>query len=62
MLDDCAVYDIQENLSLVVGTDFVRGTNFTLFREHYLDDFDMGYYLVVAISVILLRWVQYLWV
>jgi thiamine-monophosphate kinase len=46
--DDCAVYDIQGNLSLVVGTDFVRGTNFTLFRELYLDYFDIGYYLVVA--------------
>jgi thiamine-monophosphate kinase len=46
--DDCAVYDIQENLSFVVGTDFVRGTYFTLFRELYLDYFDIGYYLVVA--------------
>ena len=46
--DDCAVYDLPGNLSLVVGMDFVRGTKFTLFREGYLNYFDLGYYLVVA--------------
>jgi thiamine-monophosphate kinase len=46
--DDCAVYDLPGNLSLVVGMDFVRGTKFTLFQEGYLDYFDVGYYLVVA--------------
>ena len=46
--DDCAVYDLPSNLSLVVGMDFVRGTKFTLFREGYLNYFDLGYYLVVA--------------
>src|SRR6266849_8944746 len=46
--DDCAVYDIYDNLSLVVGTDFVRGTNFKLFQEGYLNYFDLGYYLVAA--------------
>jgi thiamine-monophosphate kinase len=46
--DDCAVYDLPGNLSLVVGMDFVRGTKFTLFRENYLSYFDIGYYLVVA--------------
>jgi thiamine-monophosphate kinase len=46
--DDCAVYDLPGNLSLVVGMDFVRGTKFTLFQEGYLDYFDIGYYLVVA--------------
>lgn len=46
--DDCAAYDLPGNLSLVVGMDFVRGTNFILFQEGYLDYFDVGYYLVVA--------------
>lgn len=46
--DDCAVYDLPGNLSLVVGMDFVRGTKFTLFQEGKLNYFDIGYYLVVA--------------
>jgi thiamine-monophosphate kinase len=46
--DDCAVYNLPGNLSLVVGMDFIRGTKFTLFREQYLNYFDIGYYLVVA--------------
>ncbi len=46
--DDCAVYNIVGKLSLVVGMDFIRGTKFTLFREGYLNYFDIGYYLVVA--------------
>jgi thiamine-monophosphate kinase len=46
--DDCAVYNLPGNLSLVVGTDFVRGTQFVLFQEGYLNYFDIGYYLVVA--------------
>ena len=46
--DDCAVYNLPGNLSLVVGMDFIRGTKFTLFRERYLNYFDIGYYLVVA--------------
>ncbi len=46
--DDCAVYDLPGNLSLVVGMDFIRGTKFTLFREKYLNYFDIGYYLVIA--------------
>lgn len=46
--DDCAIYDLPGNLSLVVGMDFVRGPNFLLFQEKQLDFFDIGYYLVVA--------------
>jgi thiamine-monophosphate kinase len=46
--DDCAVYDFPGNLSLVIGMDFVRGPGFVLFQEHYLNYFDLGYYLVVA--------------
>jgi len=46
--DDCAIYDLPGNLSLVVGTDFIRGTGFILFQEQYLNYFDIGYYLVIA--------------
>ncbi|HLZ57883.1 MAG TPA: thiamine-phosphate kinase [Ktedonosporobacter sp.] len=46
--DDCAVYDLPGNLSLVIGSDFVRGTGFALFQEGLLSYFDIGYYLVVA--------------
>jgi thiamine-monophosphate kinase len=46
--DDCAVYDLPGNLSLVIGTDFIRGTGFILFQRHYLSYFDIGYYLVIA--------------
>lgn len=46
--DDCAVYDLPGNLSLVIGSDFVRGTGFALFQEDLLSYFDIGYYLVVA--------------
>lgn len=46
--DDCAVYDLPGNLSLVVGTDFIRGTGFILFEKGLLDYFDIGYYLVIA--------------
>ena len=46
--DDCAVYDLPGNLSLVVGTDFIRGTGFILFQKGLLNYFDIGYYLVIA--------------
>jgi thiamine-monophosphate kinase len=46
--DDCAVYDLPGNLSLTIGSDYIRGTGFLLFQEHYLNYFDLGYYLVVA--------------
>lgn len=46
--DDCAVYDLPGNVSLVVGMDFIRGTGFTLFKEKYLAYYDIGYYLVIA--------------
>ncbi len=46
--DDCAVYDFPGDLSLVIGTDFIRGTGFALFQQQLLDYFDIGYYLVIA--------------
>lgn len=47
-LDDCAVYDFDGKLSLVVGSDFVRGTGFNMFRMGYMNYYDIGYYLVIA--------------
>ncbi|HEX5594056.1 MAG TPA: thiamine-phosphate kinase [Solirubrobacterales bacterium] len=46
--DDCAVVDFKGELSLVWGSDYVRGSKFTLFELGLLDYFDVGYYLVVA--------------
>ncbi|WP_330173975.1 thiamine-phosphate kinase [Streptomyces sp. NBC_01498] len=46
--DDCAVYDIGSPMSLVVGSDYVRGPKFILHELGHLSDFDIGYYLAVA--------------
>ncbi len=46
--DDCAVYDFPGGLSLLVGSDFIRGPGFKLFQEGLLNFYDLGYYLVVA--------------
>lgn len=46
--DDCAVYDFPGNLSLLVGSDFIRGPGFKLFQEGWLSFYDLGYYLIVA--------------
>src|SRR6266498_4646094 len=47
-MDDCAVYDIGGPLSLVVGSDYVRGPKFILYEMGFLSEFDIGYYLVAA--------------
>lgn len=47
-LDDAALIRISELNSLVVATDFVRGSQFQLFREGYLSYFDIGYYVIMA--------------
>jgi thiamine-monophosphate kinase len=47
-LDDAAVVKIADGTSLVIATDFVRGSGFYLFELGYLNYFDVGYYLVVA--------------
>lgn len=47
-LDDCAVIELTGGLDLVVGSDFVRGTEFHLFREGILSHRDLGWYLVAA--------------
>jgi thiamine-monophosphate kinase len=46
--DDCAVYDIGAPLSLVAGSDYIRGPKFILYEMGLLSDFDIGYYLVAA--------------
>jgi thiamine-monophosphate kinase len=47
-LDDCAVIPFTDDLDLIVGTDFVRGEGFHLFKRKLLDWKDIGYYLVGA--------------
>jgi thiamine-monophosphate kinase len=46
--DDCAIYDVSGPVSLVVGSDYVRGAKFILYELGVLSGFDIGYYLVVA--------------
>jgi thiamine-monophosphate kinase len=46
--DDAAIVPISEENCLVVASDFVRGSGFTLFKKGYLNYFDVGYYLVAA--------------
>jgi len=47
-LDDCAVIPMGSDRDLVVGSDFVRGEDFHLFKKGYLSRRDIGYYLVGA--------------
>jgi thiamine-monophosphate kinase len=47
-LDDAALVKITEDTSLVVASDFVRGSGFYLFQLGHLDYLDIGYYLIVA--------------
>ncbi|MDI5977620.1 thiamine-phosphate kinase [Amycolatopsis magusensis] len=46
--DDCAVYRFHGDHELVVGSDYVRGPKFRLYEMGYLDEYDLGYYLVAA--------------
>ncbi|MFD9869097.1 thiamine-phosphate kinase [Streptomyces niveus] len=46
--DDCAVYDIGSPVTLVVGSDYIRGPKFILHELGLLSDYDIGYYLAVA--------------
>jgi thiamine-monophosphate kinase len=46
--DDCAVFDLSGPVSLVVGSDYVRGPKFALYEEGLLSNFDIGYYVVAA--------------
>lgn len=47
-LDDCAVVPVSPEWDLVVGTDFVRGTGFYLFKQGILGFEDIGFYLIGA--------------
>lgn len=46
--DDCAVFNLSGPMDLVVGSDYVRGSKFSLYELGYLDYFDVGYYLTMA--------------
>ncbi len=46
--DDAAVINIGNNNSLIIASDFVRGTWFTLFRRGFMDYEDVWYYLISA--------------
>jgi thiamine-monophosphate kinase len=46
--DDCAVFRLEGAHDLVVGTDYVRGPKFRLYEMGYLDEYDLGYFLVAA--------------
>ncbi|MDG4829321.1 thiamine-phosphate kinase [Solwaraspora sp. WMMD1047] len=46
--DDCAIYDLDGPVTLVVGSDYVRGPKFALYEHGLLTNFDIGYYLVAA--------------
>ena len=46
--DDCAVFDVSGPLQIVVGSDYVRGAGFSMYELGHMDEFDIGYYLVMA--------------
>jgi thiamine-monophosphate kinase len=46
--DDCAVLDFSGDVSLVCGSDYVRGAKFALFELGLLNYHDLGYYVVAA--------------
>ncbi|WP_460748925.1 thiamine-phosphate kinase [Myceligenerans cantabricum] len=46
--DDCAVFDVSGPLQIVVGSDYVRGAGFSMYELGHMDEFDLGYYLVMA--------------
>ncbi|MFV2021719.1 hypothetical protein [Micromonospora sp. LOL_023] len=41
--DDCAIYDLDGPVTLVVGSDYVRGPKFALYEHGLLTNFDIGY-------------------
>lgn len=46
--DDCAILQLHGEQDLVLGSDYVRGSEFRLYELGYLDNFDIGYYLAMA--------------
>lgn len=47
-LDDCAVLDFHGEVSFVIGSDYVRGPKFALYEQGILNEYDLGFYLVMA--------------
>ena len=47
-IDDAALVKISETESLIIASDFIRGSGFYLFEMGYLNYYDIGYFLVVA--------------
>jgi thiamine-monophosphate kinase len=47
-MDDAALVRISDTESLVIASDFIRGSGFYLFEMGHLDYYDIGYYLIVA--------------
>jgi len=46
--DDCALIKMDEEYSMAITSDFIRGSGFYLFELGYLNYFDVGYYLIGA--------------
>jgi thiamine-monophosphate kinase len=46
--DDCAVIDIKGPITIVWGSDFIRGSGFKLFELGLLNHYDLGWYLIGA--------------
>src|ERR1051326_527723 len=47
-MDDAALIPISSFESLVIASDFIRGSEFYLFQLGHMNYFDVGYYLVIA--------------
>jgi len=47
-LDDCSVVPIGNGIDLIIGSDFVRGEEFHLYRAGMLARQDIGYFLIGA--------------
>ena len=47
-LDDCAVIPISKDYELIIGSDFIRGEGFTLYRKGVISLEDIGFYLIAA--------------
>jgi thiamine-monophosphate kinase len=46
--DDCAIFELNGNQDIVLGSDYIRGSKFRLYEMGYIDNFDIGYYLAMA--------------
>ena len=47
-MDDAALIRYSDGQSLVMASDFVRGSGFDMFQSGHMDHFDVGYYLMAA--------------